>query len=322
MSTFPRWRRTALLAMALAGGVLTAALAQGQGKPAPETSPQATFATPDDAVAALIEAVKQNDVARLRAVFGPASKDLVESGDRVADTEGRARFASSYAEQHALEAVGPDRMVLHVGPHAWPLPIPLMKTGERWHFDAAAGAQEIVNRRIGHNELAAISSMLAYVEAQKAYFGMTGKTGHAAYAQRLISGKGRHDGLYWPAAAGHEQSPLAGFVAKATAEGYPIDIVSAGPELYHGYLYRILKAQGPNAPGGAKSYVEGRRMTGGFALVGWPASYGASGVMTFIVGQDGVVFQRNLGPNTAKIVAAMQRYDPDLRWARVDVVGQ
>lgn len=322
MNTFPRWLRTGLLGIVLAGGVMTAALAQGAARPAPGTSAQATFATPDDAVAALIEAVKQGNVARLRAVFGPGSKDLVDSGDKVADAEGRTRFVDAYAERHELVAAGPDRMVLDVGPNAWPMPIPLVKRGDRWQFDATAGAQELVNRRIGRNELATISSALAYVDAQKAYFALTGKAGHAEYAQRVISTKGRHDGLYWPAAADQAQSPLAGFVAKANAEGYPIDIVSSAPAPYHGYRYHVLKAQGPNAPGGAKSYIVGGRMTGGFALVAWPASYGASGVMTFIVDQDGVVFQRDLGPDTARIAAAMQRYDPDLHWARVDIVGQ
>jgi len=315
MNIFPTWLRTALLGIALATAV---AAAPGQAA-APPT--QTTYATPDEAVAALIDALKQNDTTQLRLVFGPGSDQMINSGDAVADSAARARFVTAYTEQHTLAAAGPDRLTLNVGPDAWPLPIPLVKAGDRWRFDASAGAQELVNRRIGRNEIAAISSMLGYVAAQKTYYEMTGKAGHAEYAQRIISRPGKHDGLYWPAEETQEQSPLADFVARASAEGYPDDLVSEAPTLVRGYLYRILTTQGPEAPGGAKSYVVHGRMVDGFALVAWPASYGASGIMTFIVDGDGVVFQRDLGPRTDRIARAMGRYEPDIHWTRVDVVG-
>jgi hypothetical protein len=318
MKNLPTALRAALLALALATGAATAPLlAQTTAQPT-----QANYATPDDAVTALIDALKADDKRQLRSILGPGSDDLISSGDPVADSEGAARFVASFTEKHALVADGTDHMTLNVGPNEWPLPIPLVKTDNRWHFDSMAGAQELVNRRIGRNEIAAISAMLAYVTAQQAYHEITGKAGHAEYARRTLSRPGQHDGLYWHAEDNEEPSPLADFVATATAEGYPDDLVSVARTPIHGYIYRILTEQGPQAPGGAKSYIEHGRMVDGFAMVAWPARYGASGIMTFIVNQDGVVFQRDLGPDTAAIAAAMRRYDPDLSWARVDVVGQ
>jgi hypothetical protein len=281
---------------------------------------QTTYATPDDAVTALIDALKSGDKKQLRAILGPGSDDLISSGDPVADSEGAARFVDAFTEQHALAPDGPDRMTLDVGPNTWPLPIPLVKANGRWHFDSASGAQELVNRRIGRNEISTIRAMLAFVAAQNAFHDMTGKAGRAEYARRIISRPGQHDGLYWSAEESEEPSPLAEFVAAAAAEGYPDDLVPETHTPYHGYRFRILTEQGPAAPGGAKSYIENGRMTGGFAMVAWPVRYGVSGIMTFIVNQDGVVFQDDLGPDTAKIAKSMRRYDPDLRWARIDVV--
>lgn len=318
MNIFPTWLRTGLLGVTLATAVATAP-APGQAATPPAL---ATYATADDAVAALIGALKQNDTKQLRVVFGPGNEQLISSGDAVADSAARTQFVTDFAERHALVVAGPDRMTLDVGPEAWPLPIPLVKAGDRWRFDAGAGAQELVNRRIGRNEIAAISSMLGYVAAQKAYYEMTGKAGQAEYAQRIISRPGERDGLYWPAEATQEQSPLSEFIARISAEGYPDDLVSGAPMPVRGYLYRILTAQGPTAPGGEKSYIAQGHMTGGFALLAWPARYGASGIMTFVIDGAGVVFQRDLGPGTNKIVRSMRRYDPDLRWMRVDIAGQ
>jgi hypothetical protein len=324
MTIFPTWLRTGLLGIVLATGAMNApVLGQTTAQPAQPALPaQATYATPDEAAAALADAARQGGATQLRAVLGPGSEQLITSGDPVADAESRARFLTAYDEQHALAAEGPDRMTLQVGRDAWQLPIPLVKADSRWHFDSNAGAQELVDRRIGRNEISAIKVMLAYVASQKAYYEMTGKTGHAVYAERVISRPGRHDGLYWPAQAGQEPSPLADLVAQAEAEGYPSDLVSGVRTPYLGYLYRILKGQGPEAPGGAKSYIQRGLMVGGYAMVAWPASYGASGIMTFIVDQDGVVFQRDLGPTTDEIARAMPTYNPDLRWGRVDIVGQ
>ena len=283
---------------------------------------QETFTSPDTAVTAFVAAARTHDGAKLRAIFGPEGEKLFSSGDRYADAAQENRFVDAYDEKHALVPLGPGRVEVEIGADAWPLPIPIVQTGDRWRFDTQDGAQEIVNRRIGRNEFAAIRVALAYVSAQKDYFArMRERTGTGVYAQRLMSRQGHHDGLYWPAAAGQEESPLGPLIATAREEGYPGAQVRGKPTPYQGYYYRILKAQGPEAPGGAKTYLHAARMTGGFALIAWPAGYGASGIMTFQVNQDGIVFQKDLGPATAQAVAKITRFDPDLSWARVDLTG-
>ncbi|MCW3475189.1 DUF2950 domain-containing protein [Limobrevibacterium gyesilva] len=306
-----------LVAIACTGAPRSPVAAPPQKAPVPQT----TFQTPDDATQALVDALKANDPGKLRAVLGPGSERLVGSGDPVADAAQRQRFLAAYAEKHDLETVGENRRVLHVGQNDWPLPMPLVADGGRWRFDSTTGAQEIVNRRIGRNELAAIGVMLAYVQAQRDFAARDRQAGGpGAYAQRLFSSPGKHDGLYWPAAAGEPDSPLAELIQRVASEGYPGEPSKGPPRPYQGYLFRLLKAQGPNAPGGAKDYVVDGRMTSGFALVAWPAVYGASGITTFLVNQDGVVFQKDLGPRTGALAGAMTRFDPDITWARVDVV--
>jgi Protein of unknown function (DUF2950) len=200
--------------------------------------------------------------------------------------------------------------------------IPLVKSDERWHFDSAAGAQELIDRRIGRDEIAAIRTSLTYVDAQKAYYGIArGVEGTAFYAQQLVSSPGRHDGLYWESEAGQAESPLGPLVDQAQDEGYPGAQASDKPQPYFGYYFRILTGQGPDSPDGAINYITGDgKMTKGFGLIAWPASYAASGIMTFIVNQDGVVFQRDLGPDTASLAANIKLFDPDLSWSRVEVV--
>ncbi len=294
-----------------------AAVVQGIGAPA-----QVTFATPDEATAALLDAVKRGDLKRIYAVLGPGSGPLVDSGDQNADSANRQKFVAEYEAQHKLVEVGPGRDILNVGTSGWPMPIPVVQVAGRWHFDAGAGAQELINRRIGRNEIAAIRVALTFVDAQAAYFEQSKQPGGTGeYAQRLISRPQQRDGLYWPAMAGEPESPFGPLVAQAVDEGYPGDIVSGRQIPYQGYFFKILKAQGTNAPGGAKDYIEKGRMVGGFALVGWPASYGSSGIMTFQVDQDGTVFQKDLGKATTAAAAAMTRFDPDLSWARVDVTN-
>jgi hypothetical protein len=322
MNSVPTWLRIGALGILLATAAAVPPAPAANPPPAkpPAAVPaQATYATADEAASALADAAKANDTQRLRAVLGPGSEQLIASGDAVDDADARERFAAAFAGQHKLVANGPDRMTVLVGPRDWPLPMPLVQAAGRWRFDAAAGAQELIDRRIGRNEIAAISACLAYVDAQKAYFALTGKQGAARYAARVISQKGRQDGLYWPAAAGEPASPLGEFVAAAEDEGYPLDIIATGPRPLRGYLYRVLTAQGPSAPGGARSYLSGGQLTGGFALLAWPVRYGVSGIMTFIVDQDGLVFQRDLGPGTAKAAAGIKAYDPDIHWTRVDV---
>jgi hypothetical protein len=306
---------TGLLAIAPAPPLAVAAQDTG-------ASSQLTFASPEEAAAALLDAMKLGDQKRLFAVLGPGSEALINSGDRHADAANRQKFVENYAAQHKLAEVGAGHDVLDVGVNDWPLPFPVVRMNGRWQFDSRAGAQAIVDRRIGRNEIAAIRVALTYVDAQRDYFERSKQTGGAGeYAQRLTSTPDRHDGLYWAAAADEPDSPFGPLVAQAMEEGYPGDIVSGRLIPYQGYYFRILKAQGENAPGGAKTYMAGAQMTGGFALVAWPASFGVSGIMTFVVDQDGVVFQKDLGKGTAATAVAMMRFDPDLTWARVDVTS-
>jgi hypothetical protein len=279
------------------------------------------FATPEEAALALVAAARADNLAAMRDVLGPGSGALVNSGDPVADDQARQKFVAAYDAAHALAPDALGHMVLTVGANDWPLPIPIVKDAGQWHFDSHLGAQDLVDRRIGRNEIAAIRTALAYVDAQKLYFDMMGAEGRAAYAQRLASTPGLHDGLYWPADEGQPESPLEPLIDQAVEEGYPGANLSGKPVPYQGYYFRILTGQGDSAPGGALNYVVNGRMTKGFALVAWPAAYGASGIMTFEVNQDDVVFQKDLGPETATIVRKMRVFDPDLSWTRVDIVG-
>ncbi|HTC10397.1 MAG TPA: DUF2950 domain-containing protein [Acetobacteraceae bacterium] len=306
--------RAIILAGLLVGGTLPF--------PAFGAPSQLSFATPDDAVAALLDAARSNDPKQLLAVLGSGSETLINSGDQNADAAARQKFVADYDAQHKLAEVTPGHDVLRVGANDWPMPIPVVLVNGRWQFDTQAGAQEIIDRRIGRNEIAAIRVALTYVDAQRDYFERTKQaSGKGEYAQRLASRPNKHDGLYWPVTTGEPESPFGPLVAQSVEEGYPDDPGTGYRIPYQGYYFRILNAQGENAPGGAKSYVTGGRMTEGFALVAWPASFGASGIMTFLVDQDGVVYQKDLGSGTAAIAAAMARYNPDITWARVDVTS-
>jgi len=279
---------------------------------------QKSFKSPEEAVKALSDAVKGDDTKELLTIFGPAGKELISSGDEVADKAGRDRFVKAYEEMNKLVSENDKRVILHVGNEEWPFPIPIVKKGENWFFDTKAGKEEILNRRIGRNELNAIQVCLAYVDAQREYV-LKDRDGDKLleYAQKFISGKGEKDGLYWEAKEGEEQSPLGPLVAKAAKEGYTGKKSGDKPSPYHGYYYRILKAQGKNAPGGEYDYIVKGKMIGGFALVAYPAEYGNSGVMTFIVNQDGVVYEKDLGKDTEKIATAMKKFDPDKTWKKV-----
>ncbi len=279
---------------------------------------QKTFKSPEEAVRALAGAVKGDDVNELMAIFGPSGKELVFSGDEVADKTGRDRFVKAYEEMNKLVSKDDKKVILHVGNGDWPFPIPIVRKGESWFFDTKAGKEEILNRRIGRNELNAIQVCLAYVDAQREYV-LKDRDGDKLleYAQRFISKEGEKDGLYWEAKEGEEQSPLGPLVAKAANEGYAGKKSGDRRTPYHGYYYRILKAQGKNAPGGEYDYVVKGKMIGGFALVAYPAEYGNSGVMTFIVNQDGVVYEKDLGKDTEKIAAVIKKFDPDGTWKKV-----
>jgi hypothetical protein len=276
---------------------------------------QRRFDSADDAAAALVTALRTGNQTALLAILGEAGKALVTSGDPVADRRIGERFAAEYDQRHRLEAGG-GKVILVVGRDDFPFAIPIVPDGPWWRFDTAAGSDEILNRRIGRNELNAIQVALAYVDAQREYYARDPDgDGLLHYARTFASSPGKRDGLYWPTKEGEPPSPLGPLVARARTEGYAKR--SAAPVPYWGYYYRILTAQGKDAPGGTYDYLAQGRLMGGFALVAYPAQYGVSGVMTFLVNQDGVVYQRDLGPRTATIARAMKEFDPDSTWKKI-----
>jgi hypothetical protein len=282
-------------------------------------SAQQSFKSPEDAVGALVSATRDSWPKGVVAVLGADGAEIVSSGDKVADEAMRDKFLVAYDARHQVTKEGDDKAVMIIGPEDFPFPIPLTRKGAAWMFDTAAGRLEILYRRIGRNELGAIQACLAYVDAQNEYADKNRTTaGGAAYAQRIVSSPEKKDGLYWPEALGEEASPLGELVAKATTEGYAI-----GSERtpFHGYYFKILKRQGPMAAGGAVDYVVRGKMIGGFALVAYPAEYGNSGVMTFVVNYAGTVFQKDLGERTAKLAERMTSFDPDQTWKKVDVTA-
>lgn len=274
------------------------------------------FASPDLAVEALAAIVRSGGTGEILAILGPDAIRIASSGDAVADQAARQRFLAAYDEGHKTAPDGEDRATLVIGKDEFPFPIPLVKVGANWHFDAKAGEEEILNRRIGANELSTIEVMRAYVEAQGEY-ALEDRDGKGIqYAQKLLSSDGKKDGLYWPVSDGEPESPLGPLVAGVSAEGYKVR--SGTPSPYHGYVFRILKAQGKSADGGELDYVAGGRMIGGFGLIAAPASYGNSGVMTFVINHDGIVFEQDLGANTTKLAAGIKRFDPDQNWKKVE----
>lgn len=308
--------RPSLLLATAACALLFASVAIA-AKPAAKAPAQKTFPTAEDAATALVAAVKANDTTALLEILGTDAKPILDSGDPVADEATRAKFVASYDEAHALVDGPDDSKILQTGKDEWPLPIPLVQTAEGWRFDTEAGEEEILNRRVGRNELAAIQTALAFVDAQREYYDLNPQGEKLPpYAQVLASAKGKKDGLYWDTAEGEQPSPLGEAFASARAEGYRPG--EGKPIPFHGYYFRILKAQGPNAPGGKYDYVVKGKMIGGFALVAYPAEYDVSGVMTFVVNHDGVVFEKDLGPKTTKLAQAMKTFDPDESWRKVD----
>jgi len=279
---------------------------------------QKTFASPAEAVHALVKAAEDGNQDEMLAVLGDDGKELVYSGDPVQDKTGMEKFVKSYKTKHAIVTEDDKTRILQVGPNAWPMPIPIVNDGGKWRFDTAAGKEELLYRRIGRNELGAIAACRGYIDAQKDY-AAEGRDGLSAgiYAQRLMSSAGKHDGLYWETAEDEPASPAGPLLAEAGGQGYEGEGLGGKSQPYHGYLYRILKAQGAAAKGGAKSYLSDGNLSGGVALVAYPTEYKVSGVMTFIIDQDGVVYEKNLGENTAETARAMTEYNPDSSWHKV-----
>jgi hypothetical protein len=276
---------------------------------------QKVFGSPEEALKALAETVNAGDTKGMMAILGPEGEDIISSGDAVADKEAREGFIKAYREKIDVVKERGDRVSVILGNDNWPFPIPIVKRGEGWVFDTKVGREEVLNRRVGRNELNAIKVCLAYVDAQREYASTDReRDGIIQYAQRIVSDPNTRNGLYWQVVDGEIPSPLGPFAASAAAEGYRR--AADKPTPYHGYYYKILKGQGKSAPGGAYSYVINGHMVAGFALVAWPAEHDVSGVMTFIVNQNGKVYQKDLGPKTEAIVKTMTIYNPDRTWKR------
>jgi Protein of unknown function (DUF2950) len=282
---------------------------------AAQAAQQRTFGSPEDAVKALVETVKTGKIDQLLTIFGPDGQELIASSDPATARANREVFAVAIREQWRLADEGPNRKTLVIGNEDWPFPVPLVKEASGWRFDTAAGKEEVLARRIGRNELATIETARAYVTAQKRYAqqGHDGKP-PGVYATKFHSDPGKENGLYWPTTKGQKRSPLGDLVAQAAAEGRPIAGKDAQPSPFHGYYFKILTAQGAAVSGGAKSYVVKGDMSGGFALIAWPAQYDATGVMTFLVNQDGIVLEKDLGPGTDAAARKITSYNPDASW--------
>jgi hypothetical protein len=310
--------RRSLLAALLAALALPALAQEAPPAERPAPVPPMAFASPEAGFAALAAAMAAQDEARLLRILGDAGRPLIRSGDPVADRAARARFAALHAEGHRITRPAPGRAELEVGPDSWPLPVPMIERGGRWRFDARAGAEEVLNRRIGRNELDTVAALGEIVRAQREYAAGAGRDGSLqAYARRFFSQPGQRDGLYWPTGPGEAPSPLGALAAAASAGGYARVAAGDAPRPFHGYFFRMLEGQGPAASGGAIDYLAGGRMIGGFAVLAWPAQWGNSGVQSFLVNHHGEVFQANLGPETPRRAAAITRFDPGPGWSRV-----
>ncbi|MGA3006962.1 MAG: DUF2950 domain-containing protein [Opitutaceae bacterium] len=322
MKNFPSFHRF------ICGFVAVCAIAPWAGGPLPlradepsastvATAHPRLFASPDEAIQALKAATKAKDKAALHEIFGPQVHELL-SGDKVQDATEFASFAKAIAQMCNPVHEGDDKIVLYIGGENWPFPIPLVKQNGQWFFDTASGKEEILNRRIGEDELTAIGVCHAYVVAQREYASEDrAGDGVLKYAQKFMSTPGKKDGLYWDPVGNEPLSPFGPLVAQAREEGYGPNHQKGQPHPFHGYIFKILKAQGPAAPGGAYNYIINGNMIAGFALVAYPSRWGASGIMTFIVNQEGKVYQANLGENTAGLAAAMTDFNPDSQWTMV-----
>jgi len=279
---------------------------------------QKCFGSQKQAEAALVAAVQDDNDAELLAILGPDAEDLISSGDRIADQKGRAHFLTAYKEKNSIIQQDETHSVLLIGVKAYPFPIPIVRRDDLWCFDTQAGMDEILNRRIGRNELHTIEVMQAYTDAQREYACLERNGGGPEFAQKFSSSEGMKDGLYWETVEGEAESPFGPLIARAVEEGYEGDLDKEPPEPFHGYYFKILKKQGVHANGGPYDYVVADNMVFGFALVAYPAKYGVSGIMTFIINQEGVIYEKDLGEDTVTSAAAITTFDPDDTWHRYE----
>jgi hypothetical protein len=320
--------RSAVVVCGLVAGLAFGVAAQDASQQ-PQQQEQRTFSSPEEGVTALVDALRKDDKSALEAVLGPGSDDVIDSGDPVADRNAREAFLEDYDEKSTLVPVNETTRTLQVGSSDWPLPIPIVRRDGAWSFDLDAGRDELLSRRIGRNEANTIAAALAYVDAQREYASQDRDgDGILEYAQLFGSTDGMKNGLFWPAQPGEPQSPLGRFFADAQSEGYfqaadaQGNVADPPPAPYYGYRYLILTGQGPSARGGAYDYIADGHMIGGFGLIAYPVEYGDSGVMTFIVNHDGVVYQKDLGPDSADIAAAVTQFEPDNSWQRAQIPGE
>jgi hypothetical protein len=279
---------------------------------------QRAFSSAAEACKALVAALQTNDQTALLSILGADAKDILSSGDEVEDKNNREDFVKKYQQMHRLITELDGKTTLYIGAENWPTPIPLVQKASAWYFDTAAGKQEILYRRVGRNELAVIQVCRELVDAEKEYYAKPHDGGSShQYAQKIFSDPSQHNGLYWAPGPGEAESPIGPLLASAAAEGYARN-ADHKPQPFQGYYFRLLTGQGPNAPGGARSYIVDGKMTGGFAFLAYPAEYRSSGVMTFIVDQDGIVYEKDLGRRTAEIAKTLTRYERDGTWHKAD----
>lgn len=274
---------------------------------------QKTFSSPDEASRALIRAVQSGNEEELLEIFGTDGKEIISSGDQVEDQKSRDAFAEKYQRMNRLVAEPDGTVRLYVGAENWPMPIPLVNRKNAWYFDTSAGKEEILFRRIGRNEIATIRVLQELVAAQKEYYAKIHDDPVKQYAQKFVSDEGKHNGLYWNASNRENESPIGPLVAYASSEGYAKKLSP-----FQGYYFRVLMGQGKHASGGAKNYIVNGKMTRGFAFLAYPAEYGNSGIMTFVINQDGTLYQKDLGRDTAKLAERLSQYDPDKTWSKVE----
>jgi len=320
MNTFRWYKKSYSLCLTALTGIITVVifLSVTYSPLLAKSIKQKSFASPEEAMNALVAAVKTDDKKEMLAILGSVGKELISSGDEVADKAGREKFLKAYDEMNKLEKGSANKIILHIGKDDWSLPIPVVGKNKKWVFDTNAGKEEILNRRIGRNELNVIEVLHAYIDAQCEYASKDRNgDGVAQFAPKIISTEGKYDGLYWEAQEGEETSPLGPFVAQAASEGYAKKGGGINLLPFHGYYYKILKGQGKYATGDAYDYVVKGKMILGYALIAYPAQYGNSGIMTFIVNQAGVIFEKDLGKNTVSIAKAVKTFNPDKTWRKV-----
>ena len=304
----PMKRRFAEVAL-----LLFAALALSAFSPSAraDEAKERVFRSPASAAAALVDAARKDDLKEMAAVLGPGGEDVVSSGDPVADNNNREDFVKWYDQMHRLAYNDEGQVILYVGADNWPLPIPIIKKGDGWVFDTAEGKDELLYRRVGRNELYTIDVLQELADAQQDYL-----SSQQQFAQKILSDDGQKNGLYWPTSAGEPESPIGPLIADATAEGYKRN-PSGKPAPFHGYYYKVLTSQGPDAPGGAQDYIVDGKMTRGFAFLAYPAEYRDSGVMTFMIDKDGVLVEKDLGPDTDKVAPGITSFNPDSTWSEL-----